>query len=41
MDFLAKNNVTTLEQPPNSFDLALADLFVPSTEISTEGAASF
>jgi hypothetical protein len=26
-DFLAKNTVTTLEKPPNSFDLAPADFF--------------
>jgi len=26
-DFLAKNNVTTLENPPNSSDLAPADFF--------------
>jgi len=28
MDFLAKNNVTTLEHPPYSFDLASADFYL-------------
>jgi hypothetical protein len=27
-DFLAKNNVTTLEHPPNSTDLAVADTYL-------------
>jgi hypothetical protein len=37
-DFLAKNNVTRLERPPRSPDLASADLFsTPSTEINIEG----
>jgi hypothetical protein len=37
-DFLAKNNVTTLEHPPYSLDLAPADFLpVPSTEIRIEG----
>jgi len=40
MDFLVKNDVTTLEHPPYSLGLASADFYVPSTEISIEGAAS-
>jgi histone-lysine N-methyltransferase SETMAR len=27
-DFLAKNNVTTLEHPPNSPDLAVTDIYL-------------
>jgi hypothetical protein len=39
-DFLAKNNVITLEHPPHSPNLASADLFsVPSTEINIAGTA--
>jgi hypothetical protein len=39
-DFVAKNNVTTLEHPTYSLDLAAADFLpVPSTEISIEGTA--
>jgi hypothetical protein len=38
-DFLANNNVTILEHPPQSRGLALADFHLPSTEIITEGSA--
>jgi histone-lysine N-methyltransferase SETMAR len=36
-EFLAKNNVKTLAHPPYSPDLAPADFYVPSSEISNEG----
>jgi len=39
-NFLAKNNVTTMEHPSYSPGLASADLFsVPSTEINIQGRA--
>jgi transposase len=38
-DFLAKNNVTTLQPPPHSPDLDPTDFYVPSTETSIEGMA--
>jgi transposase len=34
-DFLTKTNDTTLEHPPYSSDMSSADLFFPSTVIST------
>ena len=41
-DFLAKNNVTTLEHPPYSPDLAATEFLPgPSREISFEGTALF
>jgi transposase len=33
-DFLAKNNVTTLEHPPHSLDLAAADFYLVPREKS-------
>ena len=39
MDFLAKNDLTTLQHPTYIPDLAAAALYLPSTEISIEGTA--
>jgi len=38
-DFLANNNVTILEHPPQSPSLALVDFHLPSTGIITERSA--